>query len=98
MAQVSLAQALNLMAVELARVDKSFASQFVAFKTNILTLEKKVKTDQANFNSTRQQSGASAIIGGNYYGRQYQRQVGGRLGSTHNENQFAYSSGVNRYV
>jgi hypothetical protein len=98
MAGVSLAQALNLMAVELARVDKTFASQFIAFKTNILTLEKKVKTDQENFNSARQQSGASTIMGGNYYGRQFERKVGGRLGATNNENEFAYSSGVSRYV
>ena len=98
MAGVSLAQALNLMGDELSKIDKTFASQFLAFKTNILTLEKKVKTDAGVFNSARKQEIPSALRGGNYYGRQHQRQVGGRLGATKYENEFAYNSGVSRYV
>lgn len=98
MTSVSLAEALNIMSDQLRPIDKNFATQFGAFKTNILTLEKKVKSDQASFNSTRRQSNPSVAVGGNYYGRQYERQVGGRLGATKNENEFAYMSGVSRYV
>jgi hypothetical protein len=96
---VSLAEALDLMANELKTIDIQFATQFKTFKTNILTLERNVKADQATFNSVRRQTiDTSVAVGGNYYGRQYERQVGGRLGATKNENEFAYNSGVSRYV
>jgi hypothetical protein len=95
---VSLAQALKSLKTELDSIDGQFGTQFDTFKNNILTLEKKVKTDKASFNSSRKQSGSSSITGGNYYGRQYERQVGGRLGASQNENHFAYNSGVSRYI
>lgn len=96
---VSLAEALRIMKNELDSIDYTFATQFDTFKDNILSLEKSVKADQATFNSIRRQSvDASVAVGGNYYGRQYERQVGGRLGASQNENQFAYNSGVSRYV
>ena len=96
---VSLAEALDMMTETLGTIDSGFASQFNTFKTNVLTLDRNVRADQAVFNSARRQSvDPSVAVGGNYYGRQFQRQVGGRLGATHNENEFAYSSGVSRYV
>jgi hypothetical protein len=96
---VSLAEALRTMKTELDSIDKDFSKQFGTFKTSILTLERNVKEDQTTFNSSRRQSiEPSVAVGGNYYGRQYQRQVGGRLGATQNENEFAYSSGISRYV
>jgi hypothetical protein len=96
---VSLAEGLREMAKELKNIDSQFATQFNTFKSSVLTLEQNVKTDQATFNSARRQSiDPSVAVGGNYYGRQYERQVGGRLGATHNENEFAYNSGVSRYV
>jgi hypothetical protein len=95
---VSLAVALRSMTDELKTINIQFASQFETFKNNILTLERNVRDDQATFNSSRRQSINTGAIGGNYYGRQYERQVGGRLGATHNENEFAYSSGVSRYI
>lgn len=98
MAVVSLAQAINLMGDELSKIDKTFADQFLTFKNNILTLEKKVKKDAGVFNSSRKQGVPPSLSGGNYYGRKYERQVGGRLGATKYENEFAYSSGVSRYV
>ena len=98
MTSVSLAEALRLMKNELDAIDTQFATQFGAFRTNILTLEQKVKSDKEIFNSSRRQSTPSGAVGGNYYGRQYERQVGGRLGATKHENEFAYLSGVSRYV
>jgi hypothetical protein len=96
---VSLAEALRMMANELKSIDSQFATQFNTFKNNILTLERNVKADQATFNSVRRQTiDNSVAVGGNYYGRQYERQVGGRLGDTSTENKFAYNSGVNRYI
>ena len=96
---VSLAVALDQMVKELVSIDKDFSKQFGTFKSSILTLERNVKADQATFNSVRRQTiDTSVAVGGNYYGRQYQRQVGGRLGATKNENEFAYNSGVSRYV
>jgi hypothetical protein len=96
---VSLAEALRNMADELKSIDSQFATQFNTFKNNILSLERNVKADQATFNSVRRQSiDTSVAVGGNYYGRQYERQVGGRLGDTSTENKFAYNSGVSRYV
>jgi hypothetical protein len=96
---VTYAEALRLMKTELDKIDSQFATQFNTFKNNILTLDRNVTADQATFNSSRRQSiDPSVAVGGNYYGRQYERRVGGRLGATHNENEFAYSSGVSRYV
>jgi hypothetical protein len=96
---VSLAEALRNMTDELKTINIQFASQFETFKNSILTLERNVRDDQATFNSSRRQSiDPSVAVGGNYYGRQYQRQVGGRLGATHNENEFAYSSGISKYI
>jgi hypothetical protein len=96
---VSLAQALEDMKTQLDKIDNQFATQFGLFKTNILTLDRNVKADKLTFNSSRRQSiNPSVAVGGNYYGRQYERKVGGRLGASHNENEFAYSSGVSRYI
>ena len=96
---VSLAVALEGMKTELGKIDSQFASQFGIFKSNILSLDQKVKADKLTFNSARRQAiDPSVAVGGNYYGRQYERQVGGRLGATHNENEFAYNSGVSSYV
>jgi hypothetical protein len=95
---VSLAEGLREMAKELKNIDSQFATQFNTFKSSVLTLEQSVKEDQATFNSSRRQSIDTGAVGGNYYGRQYQRQVGGRLGATSNENEFAYNSGVSRYI
>jgi hypothetical protein len=96
---VSLAVALDMMTETLGTIDAGFASQFDTFKGQVLTLDRNVRADQATFNSARRQSiDPSVAVGGNYYGRQYERQVGGRLGHTRNENEFAYSSGVSRYV
>ena len=96
---VSLAEALEGMKTELGKIDSQFANQFGLFKSNILSLDQKVKADKLTFNSARRQSiDPSVSVGGNYYGRQFERKVGGRLGDTSNENRFAYSSGVARYV
>jgi hypothetical protein len=96
---ISLAEALEGMKTELGKIDSQFASQFGLFKSNILSLDQKVKADKLTFNSARRQSiDPSVAVGGNYFGRPYERKVGGRLGDTHNENKFAYSSGVSRYI
>ncbi len=97
---VSLADALNTMTGELETIDKQLATQFNIFKTNIVQLEQKVKADQGVFNSSRRQSMPTdtEAVGGNYYGRQYSRTVGGNLGATSKENRFAYQNGISRYI
>ena len=95
---VSLAEALDNLGTQLGTIDKQFASKFSEFRNEVGALDKKMTADKDVFNSARKQDTPAGAVGGNYFGRQYQRQVGGRLGATHNENEFAYSSGVSRYV
>ena len=110
---VSLSDALNTMTQQLAIVDRQLADQFNTFKNNILTFDKNVSDDQAIFNSSRRQtmtdedqfmgiagaSGkASTLSGGSYYGQQYNRTIGGRLGDSSKENLFAYQNGIPRYI
>lgn len=100
MGSVSLAEALNTMTDELKTIDPQLSNQFNIYKNNIITLEQKVKADQATFNSSRRQpiTSDTEAVGGNYYGRQYTRTVGGNLGNTSIENRFAYQNGISRYI
>ena len=95
---VPLAEALDNLGRQLGNIDTQFASKFNEFRNEVGALDKKMNADKEVFNSARKQEIPPALSGGNYYGRQYQRQVGGRLGATKYENEFAYNSGVSRYI